>query len=32
MLVATARAKEYGFIDIDGKSPRPLSLPTSSPS
>jgi dehydrogenase/reductase SDR family member 1 len=26
VLVAAALAKEYGFIDIDGKSPRPLSL------
>ena len=26
ILVAAALAKEYGFIDIDGKSPRPLTL------
>jgi len=26
VLVAAALAKEYGFTDIDGKSPRPLSL------
>jgi hypothetical protein len=26
VLVAAALAKEYGFIDIDGKSPRLLTL------
>src|SRR5262249_7146501 len=26
MLVAAAVAKEYGFTDVDGKSPRPLTL------
>jgi NAD(P)-dependent dehydrogenase (short-subunit alcohol dehydrogenase family) len=26
VLVAAAVAREYGFTDIDGKSPRPLSL------
>jgi dehydrogenase/reductase SDR family member 1 len=26
VLVAAALAKEYGFSDIDGKSPRPLRL------
>jgi len=26
VLVVAALAQEYGFIDIDGKSPRPLSL------
>ena len=26
VLVAAAVAKEYGFTDIDGKSPRPLTL------
>ena len=27
VLVAAAVAKEYGFTDIDGKTPRPLTLP-----
>ena len=26
VLVAAALAKEYGFTDIDGRSPRPLTL------
>jgi dehydrogenase/reductase SDR family member 1 len=26
VLVAAALAKEYGFIDVDGKSPRPLTI------
>jgi hypothetical protein len=26
VLVAAAVAREYGFTDIDGKSPRPLTL------
>jgi len=26
VLVATSVAVEYGFTDIDGKSPRPLTL------
>jgi NAD(P)-dependent dehydrogenase (short-subunit alcohol dehydrogenase family) len=26
VLVAAAVAKDYGFTDIDGKSPRPLTL------
>jgi hypothetical protein len=26
VLVAAALAREYGFTDIDGKSPRPLSI------
>jgi hypothetical protein len=26
VLVAAAVAQEYGFTDIDGKSPRPLTL------
>ena len=26
VLVAASLAKEYGFTDIDGKTPRPLSL------
>jgi dehydrogenase/reductase SDR family protein 1 len=26
ILVAAALAQEYGFTDIDGKQPRPLSL------
>jgi hypothetical protein len=28
VLVAAALALEYGFTDIDGKQPRPLSLDT----
>ena len=26
VLVAAALAKEYGFVDVDGKSPRPLTI------
>jgi len=26
ILVAAALAKEYGFTDVDGKQPRPLTL------
>lgn len=26
VLIAAAVAKEYGFTDIDGKSPRPLTI------
>ena len=26
VLVAAALAKEYGFTDVDGKTPRPLTL------
>jgi hypothetical protein len=26
VLVAAAVAKEYGFTDLDGKAPRPLTL------
>jgi hypothetical protein len=26
VLVAAAVARDYGFTDIDGKSPRPLTL------
>jgi hypothetical protein len=28
VLVAAALANEYGFADIDGKTPRPLTLDT----
>ncbi|PWT83360.1 MAG: short-chain dehydrogenase, partial [Blastocatellia bacterium] len=26
VLVAAALAREYGFTDVDGKTPRPLTL------